>query len=129
MSSIASTFTSPTSDGLTRPSSSASVSGSLTFKTVTSITLTPSKKYRSLAWLVSSFRNSEFKIVGNNNSVLTDLVLSFKVGDGDFSDSGYFENFQYTAGGTGTQELILQGRNQTTLADMSGAIFMKELAS
>jgi len=129
MSSIASTFTSPTSDNLTRPNGSASVSGSLTFKTVATATLVASKKYRGIAWLVSSFRNSEFKIVANNNSVLTDLILSFKVGDGDFSDNGYFENFEYTAGATGAQELILQGRNQTTLADMSGAIFTKELAS
>lgn len=98
-----------------------------TFQKIATITLTADKIYRSLEIVASSFRDTVFKITQNDNSVETDL-FSFRVGNSELSEEIKLDTFKLTAGSTGTQELILYGKNLNAASTMDGYLGTKEMA-
>lgn len=107
--------------------------GSATYVTIASITLTVDKVYKDLEALVSSFRDSVFQVLwidneGDPGEVSTTLVSGVRVGAGDYNEMVHFACMEFTAGSTGTQKLLIQGKNLNALSAMSATLSIKEMA-
>lgn len=88
-----------------------SVSGSATFVDVATITLAASKVYKNIGWIVSCWRDAEFKIVQVNDMTTTDVTKGIIVGAGDYTDSNELSGLSVTSGASGTQSLKIQAKN------------------
>ena len=108
----------------------AEVVGSGTEVLVAKITLTASKVYKGLGWVASCFRDTIFRIVSVDDvggtpveDVLVDGILC---GPGDFTDSEYLKNMEFTAGSTGVQELQILAVNLNSTSDLRGTLTISE---
>ena len=97
------------------------LTGSATEVTIATITLTASKTYRRLEAVVSCFRDAIYTIYQNNNGTLTALAYVL-CGPGQFSVDFKMEGLTFTAGATGTQQLLLKALNQDALSALRGTI-------
>jgi hypothetical protein len=94
---------------------------------VATITLTADKKYVDLQMLVSCSRSALFQAIWSDDgseTVLGDIIL----GPGQYTFGPYLTNVEFTAGSTGTQELILRARNLNAASTLRGTIAILELA-
>lgn len=101
--------------------------GSLTEVVVATITLVNSKVYSQIASTVSCTRTAVYRLVHNNNGVETELAVQI-VGAGQFSHDFLQDCLQFTAGGTGTQELKIYGINLDKVSQLSATISCLEAA-
>lgn len=100
--------------------------GSATAVTIATITLTASAVYQAPEMVCSSFRDALFQLIWNNNgaeSVLADAL----VGPGCLSFSVALEKLEFTAGATGTQQLLVKALNQNALSALRATVAVKEL--
>lgn len=95
--------------------------GSLTEVSVATITLVASAAYAGIAAMVSSTRTSVYRIVHNNNGSEVELGVMI-VGPGQFTADFYQPCLEFTAGGTGTQELKVYGINLDKESQLSATI-------
>lgn len=101
--------------------------GNAAFQDIATITLTADKEYKSLEWLVSSFRDTVFQLVQIDDATETVLIDGIRVGNALLTNSGKLEGLEFTAGSTGTQELVLRGKNLNATSTMDGVITIKEM--
>jgi hypothetical protein len=101
--------------------------GSATYVTIATITLTADKVYKDLEVLVSSFRDAVFQVIWNDDATPNTLVSGIRVGAGTFNEMASFQGLEITAGSTGTQTLIVQGKNLNALSAMSATVSIKEM--
>ena len=113
-------------------SAAAKVGGhTTTEQEVLSITLQASTVYKKIGWLVSCFRQAEFRIchiddeggVGETENELATLL----VGAGDFTDSGELECLNFTSGAVGTQSLKVYGLNKDAVSDLRATLSVLEV--
>lgn len=101
--------------------------GSSSVVTIATITLTADKVYEGLELAFSCFRDSLCQVIWNDDGTET-VLLDGLVGPGLFSFHARMESVEFTAGSTGTQQLLLKANNINALSTMRGTIAIKELA-
>jgi hypothetical protein len=101
--------------------------GSATYVTVATVALTASKVYKDLEVLVSSFRDAIFQVVQLNDAAEVVLVSGIRVGAGTFNQFAKLTGLEFTAGATGTQSLLIKGKNLNALSAMSATATIKEV--
>lgn len=95
--------------------------GSLTEVTVATITLTASESYAEIEAAVSCSRAAKFSIVQHDNGA--DTVLGVVLtGPGQFTVAFKLDCLEFTAGGTGTQELRIRALNLDKAATMYATV-------
>lgn len=102
--------------------------GSGTEQLLAKITLANSKVYEDIFMLVSSFRDTEFRLTWNDNAVEVELGAML-TGPGSLTASAKLEGVEFTSGATGTQELKVYGQNQNAVSTMKATIAVKEIVS
>lgn len=104
-----------------RASAQTAVSGStVSFQSITAITLTNSVVYSEYSMLVGCRRGGIFQVVWGNNGVNT--ILGETILDAGMYTMFYKSSDQFTSGATGGQSLTLQGKNYDIASDMHGAL-------
>lgn len=88
--------------------------------TVATLTLTVNKVYSYIRSLVSCRQDSLFQLVHNNNGVET-ILQDAVLGSGQFSLPVDLQD-QITAGGTGTQQLLIKGQNFSKASALRGSL-------
>lgn len=101
------------------------VNGNAAMTTVATLTLTASKRYENLDFLVSSFRDTHFQVVHNDNGTPT-ILADALTGPGSPSFHARLQELEFVAGASGTQQLLIQGQNINALSDMIAAFSIKE---
>jgi hypothetical protein len=94
---------------------------------IATITLTVDVEYADLEISGSSFRDTLFTIVQNDNAVET-VLHQFLVGNGDVNETHRLKCVEFTAGSTGTQQLILRAQNIHKASNMYGTIAIHSAA-
>lgn len=109
---------------------SGKVSGNkVTEQVVLTIVLQNSLEYKKIGWIVSNFRQSEYRIVHIDDVGVTDVETelgTILVGPGDITDSGELECLNFTSGAGGVQELRLVGLNKDAISDLRGTLTVLE---
>jgi len=104
--------------------------GSTSIVDVITIPTLANKVYRNLSYMGSSFRDTVFTLVAiedvGGSPVETEL-FQFRVGSANNTEAENLPEFQYTAGSTGVQTLVLRGQNTQSPSNMSGRIDIKEV--
>lgn len=111
-------------------SGTGNVVGSITEKEVFAIVLQASTVYQNLAWLVSNYRRTEYRIVIVDDVGVTDVeteILALLVGPDDNTDSGQLEDLSFTTGSTGVQELQVLATNQGSVSQMRATVSLQEI--
>lgn len=94
-------------------------------QTVLTIVLQASLEYKKIGWIVSCFREAEFRILhiadSGGTPVETELA-TILVGAGNITDSGELECLDFTSGAVGVQELKLVAVNKNGVSDLRGTI-------
>jgi hypothetical protein len=101
--------------------------GSLTPVAVATLTLVAGKVYADVSILVSCRRDALYQLIQNDNgteTVLADIIL----GPGQFTFGEEFDQLSFTAGATGTQQLIVRGQNFSNLSNLRASVHCLELA-
>lgn len=91
------------------------------------LTLTASKLYKDIEWVVSCFRDAVYQII-HLDDVTETIKAEVIVGAGDYTDSGILKCLEFTAGASGTQSLILRAYNLNAVSDVRGTLSVLELA-
>jgi len=100
--------------------------GSASTQTIATIALTVDAKYTNIEMLCSSFQDSEFELIWNDNGVLTTLMQAL-VGSGQYTFKDKM-SIDFTAGSTGTQQLLLKGKNmRNPVSQLTGTITVQKL--
>lgn len=106
----------------------SSIAGSTAaYQAVATITLQVDLVYQKLEYIAACFRDTEFRIVHNDDGTPAVIVEGIIVGSGCFTNMMSLIHKKFTAGSTGTQELILQGKNLDTVSDLSGTLTVQEV--
>lgn len=100
--------------------------GSSTEVLLATIALANSKTYEDIFMQVSSFRDTEFRLVWSNDAVETELAAAL-VGPGALSFSSKLEGVEFTTPAADTQLLLIYGKNQNALSTMKATIAVKEI--
>jgi len=98
---------------------------------VVSVTLQNSVEYKKIGWIVSCFRQAEYRIVhidddggvGEAENELSTIL----VGPGDYTDSGELTCLNFTSGATGTQTLKVVAINKDAASDLRATISVLEM--
>lgn len=101
----------------------------VTEQVVLTIVLQASLEYKKIGWLVSCFRQSEFRIVHVADVGVTDVeteIATMLVAPNDVTDSNELECLSFTSGATGVQELRLVGINKDAISDLRGTVTVLE---
>ena len=119
------------SDEVACLSDSAKVTGDKdTEQDVISITLQNDLEYKNIGWIVSCFRQAEFRIVwiDDDGGVGTETEIStILVGPGDYTSSGELECLNFTTGSVGVQTLKIVGLNKDQPSDLRATLTVKEI--
>ena len=113
-------------------SGSAKVSGNnTTEQDVISITLQNSVEYKKIGWIVSCFRQAEYRIVhiddeGGVGEAENELATML-VGPGDYTDSGELDCLNFTSGATGDQVIKIVGLNKDAASDLRATLSLLEM--
>jgi phage gp45-like len=97
---------------------------------VVSITLQASTEYKEIGYIVSNFRQSEYRIIAVDDVGVTDVeteLATILVGPGDYTDSATLDCLTFTSGSTGVQELQIVGLNKDAASDLRATISAKEI--
>lgn len=95
--------------------------GSASLVDIATITLTASKDVMALGWVVSCLRASLFQIVQIDDATET-VLAEMIVGPGDYTNTGELNCISFTAGATGTQSVVLRGKNFDKLSSLRGSV-------
>lgn len=108
---------------------SAKVVGGTTEQTVFDINLVAGREYREIGWIVSNFRQSEYRILHVDDpggTPVEEELATILVGPGDYTDSGELHCLNFTAGAT-TPVLRLVGTNKDVASDLRGTLSTQEV--
>jgi hypothetical protein len=108
-------------------SASGTNAGNAAYQDIATITLAVDKVYKDFEWIVSCFRDSVFQLVQVDDVTETILVDGIRVGNSLLTSSGELAKLKFTAGPSGTQELVLRGKNLNATSTMDGTIAIKEM--
>jgi hypothetical protein len=108
-------------------SDTASVAGSASFVDVVTIPLVTSAVYRKITAIVGCLRDAEFKLVHDDDGTPADIALGMIISAGKTTGDFDFGQLEFTAGATGTQNLILQAKNFNALSDFRGLVACQEV--
>ncbi len=97
------------------------IAGNASMTTVASLSLTASKVYDGLDFIVSCFRNARFQVILSDNAVET-VIADAICGPGQFSVHAAMKEAEISTGATGTQLLLIKGLNTDALSDMYAAM-------
>lgn len=95
--------------------------GSLTEVAIATLTLSVNKIYDDISFLVSCRRGTYFRLAWNDNASITTLADSI-VDSGQYTFFAPVLGIKFTAGATGTQQLIIYGTNLDKVSDMRATI-------
>lgn len=101
------------------------VAGNASLTTVASLTLTASKIYENIDFIVSCFRDARFQVILSDNAVET-IIADALCGPGAFSFHATLREIEVTTGATGPQLLLIKGINLNALSDMYAAVSVKQ---
>ncbi len=101
--------------------------GDITYQTVASITLQNDLVYKEVEIIASCYRDAKFQLILSDDAVETVLIEGMRVGAGSFNFSEQLKSLEFTTGLTGTQLLLLKGKNQNVISDMDGFLAVKEI--
>ena len=104
----------------------AAGSATLALVTGASIPLTISKTYQSVAFVVSSRRDSLFQIV-QVDDVTETILAEIVVGSGAYTESNTLHCLSFTAGATGTQALKIVAKNFEALSSLRASVTCEEV--
>jgi hypothetical protein len=108
----------------------AKVTGGTSEQTVLDVTLVAGREYKEIGWVVSNFRQTEYRIVHVDDPAGTPVeveLATILVGPGDYTDSeGDMECMSFTAGAT-APVLRLYGTNKDAASDLRGTLSAKEI--
>ncbi len=119
-----------TSSTVAKLSGSGNVVGSTTEKEVLAIVLQASTVYQDLAWVVSNFRQTEYRIVVVDDVGVTDVeteLMAVLVSADDNTDSGQLQDLSFTSGSTGVQELQVLATNKGQASQMRATVSIQEV--
>lgn len=112
-------------------SGTAKVAGGTSEQTVLDITLQASTEYRDIAWIVSNFRQAEYRVVTIDDEGVGDIeteLFTLLVGPGDYTDSNSgMKCLSFTSGSTGVQVLRVYGTNKDVASDLRATISVSEV--
>lgn len=127
-------ITSEESADIAHLDAAANVAGSDTLKDVVVITLQNDKTYKELEFAVAAFRDTDFRVVHVDDvgGVPTTNVLTgnIKTGSGKPNEVVRLKSLRFTSGGTGVQELRIEGINLQSgsgIVEMSGTLAVVEI--
>lgn len=103
------------------------IGGNAAFTTVLTIPLVPGAVYNEVSVLYGCTRDAEFKLVHNDDGTPADIMLGMLLAGGKISGEVNMPKFEFTAGGTGTQELKLQGKNYNAVSNLKGTVALREV--
>lgn len=101
------------------------VAGNLSQVTVATITLTASKTYQGLEAVLSCFRDAVFEIIFNDNGAET-ILADALCGPGNPTSSIKLDKLEFTAGATGTQQLLVKAINLNATSDFRATVATTE---
>jgi hypothetical protein len=113
-----------------RLSDSGNVAGGTTEQTVLTVTLQNSMVYRDLSWVVSNFRETEYRLIWVDDVGVGDVeteLMTVLCNSSDPTDSGQLNDMSFTTGATGTQEFRVVGTNKATASQMRAAVSFEEV--
>lgn len=108
-------------------SDSGTHAGNAAYQDLVVIDLIASKTYRDLEVLVSCFRDAVFQVVHKDNATETVLVNGVRCGAGSLNEMAKFIALEFVAGATGTQSLVVRGKNLNALSTMDATASIKEI--
>ena len=100
-----------------------------TYQDIATIVLQNDTVYEKLGWVLSCFRDAHFEIVfiDDVGGTPTETVLAdILCGPGDYTDSNELIEVTFTSGSTGTQNLVVRGKNMNAASTMRGTITIQE---
>ena len=100
--------------------------GSNSQVTIASLTLVASKKYENIQMIVSCFRDSTFQLIWSNNAAET-ILCDLRCGPGGFSAQANLGDLEFTSGSTGAQLLLIKGKNENALSNLTATVSCKQL--
>lgn len=105
-------------------SDDGAIAGTTSFTTIATIPLTNSKVYKEIGWIVSCFRPAIFEIIHDDDGVENNKGTIRT----DRTDNGELSCARFTSGATGTQTLLIRGRNLVSddTSDMSAFLSVNE---
>lgn len=104
----------------------AAGSATLALVTGASITLTASKAYQAIGFVMSCRRDALFQIIWNNNAVET-ILAEIIVGSGAYTVSSELHCLSFTSGAIGTQELKIKAMNFEALSSLRASVTVEEV--
>ena len=107
----------------------AKVTGGTSEQTILDVTLVAGREYKAIGWIVSNFRQTEYRIVHVDDpggSPTETELATLLTGPGDYTDSGELECLSFTAGAT-SPVLRLYGTNKDNASDLRGTLSAKEI--
>jgi hypothetical protein len=108
-------------------SDSGSNAGSATYVDLVTIALQNDLVYRELEAIVSCFRDAVFQVVFIDDATETLLVPGIRAGAGDYNGPLSFKTLEFVAGATGTQQLVIRGKNINATSTLDAALTIKEI--
>jgi hypothetical protein len=104
----------------------SNAAGSATVVTIATIALVTSKKYQGIELVANCHRDAVFQVVHNDNGSETILVDAF-CGPGSLSVNVNLEKIEFTAGASGTQQLLVKAFNINALSTLSATVATLQL--
>jgi len=104
----------------------AAGSAALALVTGATISLTASKVYEEIGFIVASRRDSLFQII-QVNDVTENILGEIIVGSGAYTVSDQLHCLSFTAGATGTQELKIVAKNFEALSSLRASLTVMEI--
>lgn len=104
--------------------------GSTSDVDVVTLTLTVDKVYKDIAFAISSFRDTVWTVVHDDDVAgvgQSNTLAVLRTGAGNMSLIDQLKSIRFTAGSIGTQELKVVGKNLTVASDMDASLQVKEL--
>jgi hypothetical protein len=97
------------------------------FTSVVTLSLQAGYKYSDIGFIVSSRREAHWEIIHSDDGAET-ILADIVTGPGQFSATAQLNDLKFTAGATGTQELLIKAKNYEVASAMYAYVEAKEIA-
>lgn len=101
--------------------------GSISYVDLITIPLQAGYTYRELEILVSCFRDAVFQVIHIDDVTENILVPGIRAGAGDYNGPMSFKTLEFMTGATGTQSLVIRGKNLNALSTIDAVVAIKEI--
>lgn len=103
------------------------IAGNASFTAVATIALVVDAVYRDITLIPYCTRDAQFKLVWDDDGAETDLTAPVGVNAGQVSDDITFGKLTFTAGASGSQNLIVYAKNLNAPSDLHATIALEEI--